>query len=358
MPRDPELPVLFGRADALAAGMSRHQISNRVRRGVWLALRRNVYCLAEPYAALTRRDRHLLAAVATLRTRSDDEVVSHLSAAAVLGLPLPLDEPSAVVTLTSGNLDAPTRRSGRLVLQVASLSEADRMLATVSTAGRRWPLRITVPARTVADNLRHLAAPDAVALGDGALRRGVVSHEGLVAALERQSAWPYAQRGRTALMLLDPRRETWLESHSFTVLHLLGLPMPEPQVNLFTAEGRLVGRVDGWIDDRAVALEADGHEKYFLPDGDRLSRDADVAADQLKTLLARRMDAERRRETAIRDLRVEVVRWGMNEVRRDPHAVLRRIADAQRRGDRARFLGRAAYQPAPPWLNGRVGIAG
>jgi len=50
---DPTLPLVFTRAEALAAGMSRHQIAHRVRTGSWRALRRAVYIQERRYAALT-----------------------------------------------------------------------------------------------------------------------------------------------------------------------------------------------------------------------------------------------------------------------------------------------------------------
>gem|GEM_PF-6738945 len=53
MRADPTLPLVFTRAEALAAGMSRHQIAHRVRTGSWRALRRAVYIQERRYAALT-----------------------------------------------------------------------------------------------------------------------------------------------------------------------------------------------------------------------------------------------------------------------------------------------------------------
>ena len=71
---------------------------------------------------------------------------------------------------------------------------------------------LTSPARTVADNLRHLPNADGVALADSALRHGRVSFEQVAECLDRQANWPYAENGRRALLLLDPRRETRLDS--------------------------------------------------------------------------------------------------------------------------------------------------
>jgi len=372
---DPALPLIFTRDHALAAGLSRHQIAQRVRTRGWRPLRRAIYIEERRYAALSERDQHLTAVIATLMARADDVVASqdgvvasqggvvasqggvvasHLSAAVAYGWVLPLAG-TGPVTLTDGNLDSPTRHAyllGReqdLTIQVASLPASDVSTCGMDLAGTRWEVQTTSRARTVADNLRHLPNADGVALADSALRQGRVSYEQIAAVLERQGCWPYAERGRRALPLVDPRRESWLESFSFVTLHQLGLPMPEPQVSLFDAQGRFVARVDGWLEDEALALESDGRAKYFL-DEHPLPADVEVAADELLAVAQRRLMKEKERRDRIVDLGAELVRWGTHEMVRSPRAVLARIAAARRRGDAGRFAGRTAYLPAPDWL--------
>lgn len=344
---DPKLPTIFTRAQALQAGASRHQVAHRVRTGRWRALHRGVYTTASLYDALPVREQHALAVVATMHTRGPEESASHLSAAVLLGCILPLDGVGPV-TLTSGDLDAPTRRTSRFVLQVASMPESDRRTRKVRAAGTEWEIRTTAPARTVADNLRHLPPPDGVALGDGALRAGLVRHAGVAAVLDRQALWPYAENGRRALMLLDPRRESWLESFSFVRLHHRGLPMPEPQVTISDPRGRFVARVDGWLAEDAVALEADGREKYLL--GPALPADPDLAAHELTRRVQRWLAAEKGRAGRLHDVGAEIARWGTRDITHGVDDVLARIAVARARGDRGRFTGRTAYQPCPDWL--------
>ncbi len=348
MRTDPSLPLVFTRDEALAAGMSRHQIAHRVRSGTWRALRRAVYIQERRYAVLTAREQHTTAVVATLMARPDDAVASHLSAAVAYGWVLPLTG-AGPVTLTDGDLDAPTRREADLTIQVASLPPSDVRSKSVAVAGARWEVRMTNRSRTVADSLRHLPNPDGVALADSALRGPGVSYGQIAAVLQRQSCWPYAENAARALPLVDPRRESWLESYSFVTLHQMGLPMPEPQVSLFDTRGRLVGRVDGWLDDQAVALESDGREKYFL-DERPLSADVDLAAEELLDRARRRLLHEKERRDRIADLGAELARWGTHEMLRSPREVLDRIDAARRRGDARRFGGRTAYLPAPAWL--------
>lgn len=345
---DPALPLLFTRDDALAAGLSRHQIAQRVRTGLWRRMRRTVYIQERRYAVLGEREQHLTAVVGTVMGRNDGAAASHLSAALGFGWVLPLTG-AGPVTLTDGNLDAPTRRAKDLTVQVASLPDSDVSARSLTIAGTRWEIRTTSRARTVADNLRHLPNADGVALADSALRQGRVSYEQVAAVLDRQACWPYAERGRRALPLVDPRRESWLESYSFVTLHRMGLPMPEPQVSLFDSRGTFVGRVDGWLEDEAVALESDGQAKYFLNE-QPLSADVDLGADELLDLARRRLMREKERRDRIVDLGAELARWGTREIVRSPRTVLERIAAARRRGDAGGFAGRTAYLPAPGWL--------
>ena len=351
---DPTLPLLFTRDEALAAGLSRHQIAQRVRARSWRPLRRAVYIEERRYAALSEREQHTTAVIATLMARVDGVVASHLSAAVAYGWVLPLAG-AGPVTLTDGNLDAPTRHAslrGReedFTVQVASLPSCDVSTCSLDIAGTRWEVRTTSRARTVADNLRHLPNADGVALADSALRQSRVSYEQIAAVLNRQARWPYAERGRRALPLVDPRRESWLESYSFVRLHQMGLPMPQPQVSLFDAGGRFVGRVDGWLEDEAVALEADGQAKYFGEE-ETLSADVEVAADELLDVARRRLMKEKERRDRIVDLGAELARWGTHEIVRSPGGVLAQIGAARRRGGAGRFTGRTAYLPAPVWL--------
>ena len=198
---DPTLPLVFTREDAVAAGMSRHQIAHRVRTGCWRTLRRAVYIQQRRYAVLTAREQHTTAVVATLMARPDEVVASHLSAAVAYGWVLPLAG-AGPVTLTDGDLDAPTRHRPDLTVQVASLPASDVRTRSTGVAGTRWEVRMTSRARTVADTLRHLPNADGVALADSALRGARVSYEQVAAVLDRQSCWPYAENARRALPLV------------------------------------------------------------------------------------------------------------------------------------------------------------
>ena len=107
-----------------------------------------------------------------------------------------------------------------------------------------------------------------MAIADAAIRAGDTSIEAVRAVLERQDPWPYLANGLQGLGLVDPRRESYLESYSLVRLAHRGI-QAEPQVTIRDAEGRFVARVDGWLDEHAVALEADGTTKYLRGRGQR-----------------------------------------------------------------------------------------
>src|SRR5439155_5833445 len=91
----------------------------------------------------------------------------------------------------------------------------------------------------------------------------------------------------TVVGFADPRAETPLESISRVAFHQLGLPAPEPQVEIWH-HGYFVARVDFLWRKQCLVGEADGKVKY-----------ANVED----------LYAEKRREESLRDLGLEVVRW-------------------------------------------------
>jgi len=170
---DPVLPLVFTRREALAAGLTRNQLERRVHRGTWRSLRRGIYCLAQAYDAADSRCQHEIEVRALVLSRPDDVLVSHLSAACLLGWPRPLSGwGSCTVTAEPG---AVARARCGVVVQAATLRPGDRT--------SRGGLPVTAPARTLADVLRHVAAPEAVAIADHALRSGAVGYDEVAAVL-------------------------------------------------------------------------------------------------------------------------------------------------------------------------------
>ena len=154
---DPDLPPVFTRTQALATGLTRHQVAFRLRAEHWHRLRPGWYCLCQAWTGADARTRHRLQTVAAVQAREDGALASHLSAACLLGWLSPLDGYGAV-TLTSPHPGQPVRRRAGSVVQVATVPAGDR--------SQRHGVGVTSPARTAADLLRHESAAEAVALVD------------------------------------------------------------------------------------------------------------------------------------------------------------------------------------------------
>jgi hypothetical protein len=281
---DLSLPLVFGRADAVRAGLSPQQVGRRVTGRGWDRLRRGAFTgsTLDPHM---RRRADVLAAV---RAHHRTLPLSHEHAARAWGLPQPLsfvsDRP-------------PVRRRGEMRITVAPLLAAEIVA--------HGAVHVSSPARTVVDCARTLPGPDALAIADAALRQALVTLAELQEVRDRISGWPGVQQARRTLALADGRRETPLESWSAWAFDVWGLPPPCWQAVVCDADGVFLGRADAWW-RVGVAGEADGRVKYRLAALERGGVDADG--------LARALDDERRREAGLRRAGVLIVRWSARDV--------------------------------------------
>lgn len=325
------LPDVFTTQSAMAAGVSHHVLRRLVRHESIIRVQAGVYTrphtvgpqLAPERWARIHRE-HIIRATAALQAHPE-HALSHRSGALAFGWPVSL-HPDEPVHLTALHVQPRSRRVEGKVLHHSDSIIND----VVEMAG----LRLLTPARTVADCLRTMRPANGVAVADQAVRSGATTVRDVELMIEAQRRWRGRPRGAAALRLVDPRRETWLESYSFVTLHELGVALPTPQVEVFDDVGRFVGRVDGmWIDDGVVG-EADGEGKYLLgtPDGAGAGASGQDAA--------RRVVAEKAREDDLRDLGLEMVRWSTREIRHSLEMVARRVDAARARGDIRRFRGR------------------
>jgi hypothetical protein len=328
MPTDPQLPLVFNRGQARAAGITDNQADRRVAGGRWQTLARGVYCLTSTWQAAKPEGRQILVAQASLTSADYPAFASHASGAALFGLPVPTDLPGWLTRLPPGS----TRYGPWLNVEVATVPSRDQREID--------GIPVTSLRRTVADCLRHLQPRDGLAVADAALHRVPGLLPAVADVLEQCAEWPYAARAARLLPLVDGRRESPLESWSFLYFVAHELPLPEPQVELFDEHGNFLGRVDDWWDDWNLAGEADGKSKYAVPDG--LTIDA---AQQL-------LHEEKRREDGIRQHGVDVVRWGARDLFDDRLANVIRAKTSTK--PKVRFQGHARpYVPAlgrPPLL--------
>lgn len=321
----------FTLRDAAAHGISRWVLDRLVRQGRVERLGRGLYAAPHPpppeqdEARWQRIHRLHRARAQQAVARHPTHVLSHQTAALAYGWPVGLAT-LREVHLTAIELSPQSRREAGLVRHHSGTA--------VNEVARRNGLLLTSPARTVADCLRTLWPPQAVAVADGALRAGDTTLEEVRDVLRAQRRWRGVPRATEAAQLVDPRRETWLESYSFVALHGWGIDLPLPQVEVFTATGLFVARVDGLWLEHGVVGEADGEGKYLMESADD---PADLTASRRA---AKRVVAERHRERAIEDTGLQVVRWSTAEAIGDAEGVARRLRATFADGDISRFTGR------------------
>lgn len=295
---------ILRRGHLLADGYSGDDVRRRLRTGDLIVVRRGVYV---DRAALPDKpeERYALRVRATLPDLAPDAVVSHISAAAMFGLPLwgaRLDRLHVTRDRRNGG-----RVDRRLHVHSATLPGDDVVLVD--------GFAVTSVARTVADIARSLPLEVAVVIADAALNRGLVTLDELGAAVERGARRPGIGAARRVLAFADGRSQSPGESRSRVRMRLLGLPTPQLQMPIETRLG--VFHADfGWPEFRAVG-EFDGLIKYcaLLQPGQ----------DSAEVVIA-----EKIREDAVRDEDWRVTRWIWKEI--DPFdEVARRIERSFRR---------------------------
>jgi hypothetical protein len=207
--------------------------------------------------------------------------VSHVSAAQLWDVPVPRSA-AGPVRLTDPDR---WRRGEGYVMSRAPLR-----------AGEVWrsgPLRLTSAPRTLVDCAREWPLCDAVVAMDAALLADRTTIDQLRDAAKAIRHWPGASAAARAVALADGRAESPLETRGRLRIVGSGLPLPELQVEIRTG-GRLVGVVDAWFEEAAVAVEFDGRVKYTDPWRERSPE--------------RVLWEEKRREDELRALDIRVVR--------------------------------------------------
>lgn len=228
-----------------AEGIGPGQIRVLVGKGQLARVRRGYF--AAPDKTQSARQAHQQLIAATWPGLRSSTALSHLSAAAVLGLPLPtsgLDRVS-VTRPTGGH----GRRIGSLHVHEARLAAID----IVDVDGRPT----TSLARTVVDLARTLPYPWAVVMCDAALRQGCPRGR-LDETLARASRSPGHVQAKAALAFADPRAESPLESREYGAQRV---PKPELQFEVYL-NGRKVATCDFAWPEHGLVGEADGMQKY------------------------------------------------------------------------------------------------
>ena len=228
--------------------------------------------------------RRIEAAAATLQPGS---MFSHTSAALIHGLPLLSGRYGVVdVIRTNGGHGeiTETMHARSATLDADEIADVDG-------------LPVTSLARTATDLIRQLPFMEAVMVADAALLKG----ETLENLLARTAQGRGCRMAAAVLAFADGRAESPGESISRVKIHKAGLPIPDLQRNLHDANGEFLARTDFWWEGHRLAGEFDGIVKYeaLVPEGK-------TVADVIR--------AEKRREQALRDEGIEVIRWTWDDL--------------------------------------------
>jgi very-short-patch-repair endonuclease len=183
---------------------------------------------------------------AVLLTAPSNAVVSHVTAATLWGLAIPMQQEDARVHLTVATGSAVRSRADRTIHRSPLVAEE---------VVERLSLRMTTPQRTWRDLAATLPPPALLAVTDQ-----VVAHWCSISDLEAQLRLrPYGRgsaRARAVLPVADPRAESPMESVLRWLLHTAGVPAPELQHVIRTADGEF--RADLAWPGAKVLVEFDG----------------------------------------------------------------------------------------------------
>lgn len=272
--------------DLLARGIERGEIPRLLRSKKLTQIRRGVYA-TDPDRSPEQR--HLDLIEGTIPTLGKSSVLSHVSAAVLHDLPVPLTALARVHFTRVG-------ASGR-ISRYAHRHGANLPSEVVT---RIDGFDVTTLVRTVADLCRFLAYADGVAVIDASLRKNV-SRDALADELAAGCRRPNNDRFRRALEFGDGLAESRGESLSRVLMVQLGLPMPVLQREFRDEEGQVRARTDFDWEDFGTVGEFDGEEKYgrMLKPGQRL--------EQV-------IRYEKRREELLRRHGRWVVRWTFGEL--------------------------------------------
>jgi very-short-patch-repair endonuclease len=185
---------------------------------------------------------------AVLLSAPPGSVVSHLTAAALWGLAIPLQPDDTRVHVTVATGSAVRARADR------SIHRSPLSAAEVTTLRG---VAVTTPARTWRD-LAAILVPAALLAATDQLVNGRVSRAELEEQLLRRPAGRGSARARQVLPVADPRAESPMESVLRWLLYRAGLPAPEVQYEVRDGADRFLARADLAWPDRKVLVEFDG----------------------------------------------------------------------------------------------------
>ena len=266
----------------------RHRLARAAAAASAHRIRPGSYVAADRWQTASELERYRMRIVAVARTRRSPPILSHWSAAAVLGLPILGRWPEEVHRLTDRASGGRSRNG-----VIAHPTRLDRV-EVVEVDG----LLMTSVARTVVDLATVSSFGSAVTSADFTLHRKRTHHlerSQLLAAWEEAAPKAHA-RSLAVLEFASDLADSPAESVSRVNIHLGGLRMPRLQTRYSDAAG-LIGDTDFDWEELNLLGEADGKMKYTKEEYLRGRHPGEVVY------------AEKVREDRLRALGKRVVRW-------------------------------------------------
>lgn len=218
-------------------------------RGEMTRLRIGAYVSTTVWNALSKEDRHRLAAAAAAEM-NDGFVASHRTAAALHGVPLLGAGDGLVHTRVSAAAGSRTEHGYR------KHAVADLDLHVLVVDG----VAMTTLERTVVDLALTESFESAVVAADWALRNGATK-DSLRAALDEVAPKKGRTRVEAVIAFADAASGSVGESYSRVLIERSGFPPPVLQARFADLRG-LIGYVDFFWPDFRLIGEFDGMEKY------------------------------------------------------------------------------------------------
>lgn len=227
-------------------------VRRRAAAGELTRIGRGIYVDSAGWQTLRPAERHRLRIGAVADRIRSDQVVSHVSAAVVLAVPLVSDPPDRVHLTTPG---ADRRTTNATFVVHADLSPgSDRTIVTTPDG-----IRTSGPERVAADLALTMPFTDAVVALDDLLRRGTDR------STVRQTVQRRGPKGRRralrAIDFADPQSESPGESVGRVRFDQFGTEPPVLQ-HRFAQSGAPDIVVDFWFPGAGVVIEFDGEVKY------------------------------------------------------------------------------------------------
>jgi hypothetical protein len=272
--------------------------------GLLVRVRQGAYVDAAVWRAADKVGRSLLRVQAVAASRGFRDILSHESAAVLLGLPL-LSEPTAV------HVTAPAARSTRsrsgLVWHAGALV-GDEVIDMP-------PFRLTGAVRTTADLARDSSFAEGVAAVDAALRLDFVTRQAVESALKASHRAVGRKAALRCVAFGDAASANAGESLSRVVVDGLGFARPVLQEPFEDDLGR-IGFVDFWWKEAGIIGEFDGFQKYSKPEYLRGRSPSQVVVDE----------KQRERRLEARPCVAAVLRWVWADIVDPPrlHRILSR----------------------------------